>query len=48
MLISDVVEYAARKHQVLPWRVEIVSELPRNVAGKVLERELRTLYKEVS
>ncbi|TDC55773.1 fatty-acid--CoA ligase [Actinomadura sp. KC345] len=41
----------AREHlggYKVPRRVDIVSELPRNVAGKVLKRDLRTLYREVS
>jgi acyl-CoA synthetase (AMP-forming)/AMP-acid ligase II len=47
---EDVIAFA-REHlggYKVPRRIEFVSELPRNVAGKVLKRDLRSRYKEVS
>jgi len=46
---EDVIAHA-REHlggYKVPRRVEFVDELPRNVAGKVLKRELRSRFKEV-
>ncbi|GAA2133455.1 class I adenylate-forming enzyme family protein [Actinomadura napierensis] len=43
---GDVIAFA-REHlggYKVPRRVEVVAELPRNVAGKVLKRDLRTRY----
>ncbi|KAB2371323.1 long-chain-fatty-acid--CoA ligase [Actinomadura montaniterrae] len=43
---GDVIAFA-REHlggYKVPRRVEVVDELPRNVAGKVLKRDLRTRY----
>jgi len=48
---ADEIIAFAREHlggYKVPRRVELVAELPRNVAGKVLKRDLRSLYKEVS
>ncbi|MEU6040797.1 long-chain-fatty-acid--CoA ligase [Actinomadura sp. NPDC047616] len=42
---------ACREHlggYKVPRRVEFVAQLPRNVAGKILKRELRARYREVS
>ncbi|WP_205719445.1 AMP-binding protein [Actinomadura geliboluensis] len=47
---DDVIAFA-REHlggYKVPRRVEFVRELPRNVAGKVLKRELRSRFKEVT
>ncbi|MGH3374592.1 MAG: class I adenylate-forming enzyme family protein [Actinoallomurus sp.] len=44
---EEVIAFA-REHlggYKVPRRVELVAELPRNVAGKVLKRELRSLYR---
>ncbi|MFB4305339.1 AMP-binding protein [Actinomadura sp. GTD37] len=47
---ADVIAFA-REHlggYKVPRRIEFVDALPRNVAGKVLKRDLRSRFKEVS
>ncbi|TDD79877.1 fatty-acid--CoA ligase [Actinomadura darangshiensis] len=48
---ADAIVAFAREHlggYKVPRRIEFVPELPRNVAGKVLKRDLRSRYKEDS